>query len=143
MPCILCVCCVFPIIPVFLEDKKECRLHLHFLITTLPFFGILPHIAYKHVNIPGNVLFGVCHIHFHIVRKCLRKYDILVLPFRYLNSLTVLMRSKWLHIPYLTECTLPSFLHHLPVCRTRRNGCKQPHISNMLQCNFDKCYNPS
>jgi len=82
---------------------------------------IVQHILYMPLNTPYNVLYGVGHIRLHIVRKVLHRACKYRLPVHFLSSLIVLQHSKVLHIPCLTEYTLPSSSHLLPACRRKHN----------------------
>ena len=105
-----------------------------------PFFCTVRYTFYTPPNIRGNVLFGVCHIRWHMLHKYLhmsyRCLSLCCCP----NSLTVLPHNKQPHIPCLIECISPSFLNQFPVCTNLHNDYKWLRILNMTQyklCTYD------
>lgn len=102
----------------------------------LPFFDIPQRISYKHLRIPGNVLFRAGCIHCRIFHKGLHIFCIFPWLYRCQGSLTVRRHNKALRIPCLIECSLPSFLHFLPVCRSWRSDYKWLHTVGRHQYKF-------
>ncbi len=83
--------------------------------------GTLQRIFYRHLHILYNALSGACRILLRNDHKALHIYGTYLSPFHCQGSLTELLHSMLLRIPYPVECNLPSFLHPLPVCTKRRN----------------------
>ena len=124
---------------IFHKKKKAGTKPASCKIIMPPFSCIRRHMLYMLLRIPGNVLCDGCCIHCHMLRKCLRIYYKCLLLCRCLSSSTVRLRSILRHIPCLTECTLPSFLHLLPVCMMMHNDYILQRISNTLLCKFCTC----
>lgn len=106
-------------------------------IIMLPSFCILLHSGGRHLHILYNVCFRVFYIQQRKHHKCRRTLCTIVQLFVRPCSLPVLMRNIWLHTPCLTECTEPSFSHHLPANRQMRNDYKLLHSVHMHLCNSD------
>jgi hypothetical protein len=90
----------------------------------LTFFCILLRSGGTSLNTHGNARFDVFHIRFRIPRKPQHKCGTILPLYCFPCSLIALQNNKWLHIPCLTGCSGPSFLHHLPAYTKQRNGYK-------------------